>query len=306
MRSTDPVISVRNLRKTYGPVEAVRGIDLAVRAGEIFAFLGPNGAGKTSTVEILEGYRRRDAGEVSVLGLDPATPTRAWRERIGIVLQGGRLRPHLTVRESVELFAGYYPRPRPVDETIELVGLGSQRSARTERLSGGQQRRLDVALALVGDPELLFLDEPTTGLDPAARRNTWRVISGLRELGKTVLLTTHYMDEAQELADRVAIINAGEIVAHGPPEELGGRDTAPVEIRFRVPDGVGPDQLPSGLPGDVEISDGRAVLRTHEPVPALNALTSWALERGHDLPALEVERPSLEDIYLQLTESRDE
>jgi ABC-2 type transport system ATP-binding protein len=302
MPPTEPVISVRNLRKTYGALEAVRGIDLEVRAGEIFAFLGPNGAGTTSTVEILEGYRKRDAGEVSVLGVDPATPTRAWRERIGIVLQGGKLRPHLTVRESVELFAGYYPRPRPVYETIELVGLTGQSDSRTEQLSGGQQRRLDVALALVGNPELLFLDEPTTGLDPAARRNTWRVISDLRELGKTVLLTTHYMDEAQELADRVAIINSGRIVAEGPPQELGGRDEAPVEIRFRLPEGVSLDELPPGLPGDLEISDGRALLRTREPVPALNVLTGWALERGHDLPALEVERPSLEDVYLELTE----
>jgi ABC-2 type transport system ATP-binding protein len=301
MPPTESVISVRSLRKTYGALEAVRGIDLEVRAGEIFAFLGPNGAGKTSTVEILEGYRKRDAGEVRVLGIDPAAPTRAWRERIGIVLQGDKLRPHLTVRESVELFAGYYPRPRPVEETIELVGLSGQQAKRTERLSGGQQRRLYVALALVGDPELLFLDEPTTGLDPAARRNTWRVISGLRELGKTVLLTTHYMDEAQELADRVAIINAGQIVAEGPPEELGGRDAAPVEIRFRLPDGIGLNELPPSLP-DLELHDERVVLRTREPVPALNALTTWALERGQDLPALEVERPSLEDVYLSLTE----
>ena len=271
-----------------------------MRAGEIFAFLGPNGAGKTTTVEILEGYRDRDAGEVSVLGVDPAAPTRAWRERIGIVLQSGKLRPHLTVRESVELFAGYYPAPRPVDETIELVGLTEQRDSRTERLSGGQQRRLDVALALIGDPELLFLDEPTTGFDPSARRNAWSLIAGLRQLGKTVFLTTHYMDEAQELADRVAIIAAGQIVAEGAPSELGGRGAAPCEIRFRLPEGAQADDLPL----QVAVTDGRALLRTHDPIPALNALTSWALAQGVDLPGLEVERPSLEDVYLDLTEAR--
>jgi ABC-2 type transport system ATP-binding protein len=298
------VISVRGLRKSYGQVEAVRGIDLDVAAGQVFAFLGPNGAGKTTTVEVLEGYRDRDAGEVSVLGTDPATPTRAWRERIGIVLQSGKLRPHLTVRESVELFAGYYPSPRPIDETIELVGLADQRNARTERLSGGQQRRLDVALALIGDPELLFLDEPTTGFDPSARRNAWTLIAGLRELGKTVFLTTHYMDEAQELADHVAIIAGGQIVAEGAPNELGGRGAAPTEIRFRLPEGARSETLPHELADALETADGRLMLRTHSPVPVLNSLTRWALELGVDLPGLEVMRPSLEDVYLELTEGR--
>jgi ABC-2 type transport system ATP-binding protein len=297
-----PAIVVKGLRRSYGRVAAVRGVDLEVRSGEVFAFLGPNGAGKTTTVEILEGYRDRDAGDVSVLGVDPAAPTRSWRERVGIVLQSGELQPELTVRESVELYAGYYPRPRPVDETIEVVGLAEQRKIRAGKLSGGQRRRLDVALALVGDPELLFLDEPTTGFDPGARRNAWGLISGLRELGKTVFLTTHYMDEAQELADRVAIISAGRIVAEGPPNELAGRDRAASQISFRLPAGASPADLPRELP--LEVCDGQARMRSEAPVRALNELTAWALERGLDLPDLEVVRPDLEQIYLELTESR--
>jgi ABC-2 type transport system ATP-binding protein len=276
------VITIRGLRKSYGDVEAVRGIDLDVREGEIFAFLGPNGAGKTTTVEILEGYRKRTAGEVSVLGEDPARARRPWRERIGIVLQGGRPDPYLTVAESLRLFAGYYSSPRPVEEVIDAVGLGDRADERVGRLSGGQQRRLDVGMALVGDPDLLFLDEPTTGFDPGARRQAWEVIASLRELGKTVFLTTHYMDEAQRLADRVAIIAAGEVIARGSPRELGERGGQATTISYRL--------------------DGEdVVVRTEDPVGKLNELTGWALENGAELEGLEVSRPSLEDVYLELT-----
>jgi len=278
----DSVISVRGLRMSYGELEAVRGIDLEVRRGEVFAFLGPNGAGKTTTVEILEGYRRRSGGEVAVLGEDPQHAGRAWRERIGIVLQSCRLDPYLTVRESLALYAGYYRAPRPIEETIELVGLGGKADERTSRLSGGQQRRLDVGMALIGDPELLFLDEPTTGFDPSARRQAWEAIAGLRELGKTVFLTTHYMDEAQYLADRVTIVVGGEIVARGTPEDLGDRESRPAKISYR--------------------EDGREVeLETTDPVRALNELTGKALAEGRELEGLEVTRPSLEDVYLELT-----
>jgi len=282
---SEPVISIRDLRKSYGDVEAVRGVDLEVRAGEVFAFLGPNGAGKTTTVEILEGYRKRDAGEVEVLGEDPQRAGRAWRERIGIVLQSCRLDPYLTVRESLQLYAGYYSAPRPIAETIELVGLAGKADARTGALSGGQQRRLDVGMALIGDPELLFLDEPTTGFDPAARRQAWETIAGLRELGKTVFLTTHYMDEAQRLADRVAIIARGEVVARGTPAELGDRESRPARIAYR--------------------EGGREVeLETATPVATLNELTGRALAEGIELEALEVTRPSLEDVYLELIDGR--
>ena len=283
----DPVISIRGLRKSYGDFEAVRGIDLEVQAGEVFAFLGPNGAGKTTTVEILEGYRKRSGGEVAVLGEDPEQAGRAWRERIGIVLQSCRLDPYLTVRESLGLYAGYYRAPRPVEETIELVGLGAKADARTGSLSGGQQRRLDVGMALVGDPELLFLDEPTTGFDPSARRQAWDVIEGLRDLGKTVFLTTHYMDEAQRLADRAAIIAAGEIVASGAPGGLGDRESLPTTIRYRR--------------GGEEVS-----LETKTPVADLHELTGRAVAEGLDLEGLEVRRPSLEDVYLSLTSESEE
>ncbi|HYY20920.1 MAG TPA: ABC transporter ATP-binding protein [Thermoleophilaceae bacterium] len=293
----DPAIRVRGLRKSYGPIEAVRGVDLEVAPGEVFAFLGPNGAGKTTTVEILEGYRARDSGEVSVLGADPTRPTGAWRARIGIVLQASKPDPHLTVRETVSRYAGYYPNPRSVDGTVELVGLSDAANQRVGKLSGGQQRRLEVALALIGDPELVFLDEPTTGFDPSARRNAWGLIAGLRELGKTVFLTTHYIEEAQRLADRVAIIRAGRIVAEGAPGELGGRGRAS-EISFRLPSGVSVDDLPV----EAAVTDGKVTVRAESPLVPLNALTSWALERGHDLAELEVSRPSLEEVYLELTE----
>jgi ABC-2 type transport system ATP-binding protein len=279
---SDPVISIKGLRMSYGSTEAVRGIDLEVQRGEVFAFLGPNGAGKTTTVEILEGYRRRTGGEVSVLGTDPQRAGRDWRERIGIVLQSGRLDPYLTVRESIDLYAGYFRNARPTEEVISLIGLGDKADERASRLSGGQQRRLDVGMALVGDPELLFLDEPTTGFDPSARRQAWDVIAGLRDLGKTVFLTTHYMDEAQRLADRVTIIAAGQIVAQGTPEDLGNREGGETTIRYRT--------------GGREVS-----LQTTEPVKTLNELTGAALAGGEELEALEVTRPSLEDVYLELT-----
>ncbi len=268
---------------SYGEVEAVRGIDLEVMPGEVFAFLGPNGAGKTTTVEILEGYRKRSGGEVSVLGEDPQGAGRAWRERIGIVLQSGRLDPYLTVRESLGLYSGYYRAPRPIDEVIELVGLADKADVRASKLSGGQQRRLDVGMALIGDPELLFLDEPTTGFDPSARRQAWDVIAGLRDLGKAVFLTTHYMDEAQRLADRVTIIAAGEIVARGTPADLGRRETQAATIRFHR--------------GGEEIA-----VKTMTPVETLHELTGEALARGEELEGLEVTRPTLEDVYLELTE----
>jgi ABC-2 type transport system ATP-binding protein len=279
----EPVIRVRGLRKSYGALEALRGIDLEVRGGEVFAILGPNGAGKTSTVEILEGYRGRDGGEVTVLGEDPTRAGRSWRGRIGIVLQSCRLDPYLTVEESLDLFSGYYDAPRPVAEVIELIGLEGEADTRAGRLSGGQQRRLDVGMALIGDPELLFLDEPTTGFDPSARRQAWDAIAGLRDLGKTIVLTTHYMDEAQRLADRVAIIARGEIVALGTPEELGGRAAQASTVTYR--------------------RNGEAVsIRTTTPVQTLNELTGDALAAGVDLEGLEVTRPSLEDVYLELTE----
>jgi len=292
------VVEVRGLRKTYGDLEAVRGIDLSVEAGEVFALVGPNGAGKTTTVEILEGYRERTAGEVRVLGHDPARRERALRERIGIVLQSTGVDPYLTVRETVALYAAYYPSSRDVDEVVEVVGLTEKRDARVIKLSGGQQRRLDVAIALAGDPELLFLDEPTTGFDPGARRNAWEIVRNLTGLGKTVLLTTHYMDEAQHLANRVAVIAKGEIVAEGPPSTLGGRDIAKTRIRFRLPAGAGD---PPSVAGRVIRGGDGYELAVDEPTRALNELTAWALERDVDLEGLEVSRPTLEDVYLELT-----
>jgi ABC-2 type transport system ATP-binding protein len=291
---------VEGLRKSYAEVEAVAGIDIEVASGEIFAFLGPNGAGKTTTVEVLEGYRERSGGVVSVLGIDPVDADRRWRERVGIVLQECRLTPELTVRESIELWAGYYPAPRDVDATVTLVGLEDKAGTRTSKLSGGQQRRLDVALALIGDPELLFLDEPTTGFDPTARRQAWEMIASLRDLGKTVFLTTHYMEEAQALADRVAILARGRIVAQGPPDELGGEGRDEALIAFRLPAGVEAEDLPAPVRAAARLDGREAAISCEDPVPLLGGLTAWALEAGHELPGLEVRRPSLEDTYLRL------
>ena len=295
----DPVITVHGLRKRYGAVEAVSGIDLEVRRGEIFAFLGPNGAGKTTTVEILEGFRTRTEGEVSVLGVDPAHADAGWRNRVGAVLQETEPEPGLTVRECLELFAGYYEHPRAIEETIALVGLEQKADSLAPQLSGGQRRRLDVALALIGDPELIFLDEPTTGFDPSARRAAWGVIAGLRDLGKTVFLTTHYMDEAENLADRIAVIAGGRIVAEGTPGTLGGRERMAARIAFTLPEGT---ELPDFLRATASRTDGRVVLESDRPLVALKTLADWALERGLDLPDLDVRRPSLEDVYLELTE----
>jgi ABC-2 type transport system ATP-binding protein len=298
-----PVISVRGLHKSYDGFEALRGIDLEVGAGEIFAFLGPNGAGKTTTVEILEGYRTRTTGEVSVLGEDPQRADRAWRNRVGFVLQESRLVPELTPREALEQYAGYYAAPRDVDEVVRMVGLQEKADVLTGKLSGGQQRRLDVALALVGDPELLFLDEPTTGFDPSARRQAWDVIAGLRKLGKTVFLTTHYMDEAQSLADRVAILRSGQIVATGSPESLGDRGFE-TEIRFRLPKGVSIEELPADLHSQARADGGMVILKVGDPVGPLRRLTTWAEQRGTGLPGLTVGSQSLEDVYLELTDSQ--
>ena len=278
-------IAVRDLRKTYGELEAVRGISFEVQQGEVFGLLGPNGAGKTTTVEILEGYRRRDAGQVEVLGTDPAVAGGDWRERIGVVLQSSAMYETLTVAEMLKVFAGYYRTPRPVDEVVELVGLREKRDNRVRLLSGGQRRRLDLGLALVGDPELIFLDEPTTGFDPGARRRAWETIRGLRSLGKTILLTTHYLDEAEQLADRVAVLRQGEIVASGAPAELTG-SVQQTEIRYR--------------------ENGReVVLHTDEPTRLLHELTDKALSEGRELEGLVVRRPSLEDVYLSLTEEAE-
>jgi ABC-2 type transport system ATP-binding protein len=279
-------IAVRGLRKTYGALEAVRGIDFEVQRGEVFGLLGPNGAGKTTTVEILEGYRKRDGGEVEVLGTDPARAGGDWREQIGVVLQSSAMYETLTPTEMLRLFAGYYREPRPVEEVIELVGLQEKRDERVRRLSGGQRRRLDLGLALVGDPELIFLDEPTTGFDPAARRRAWETIRGLRGLGKTILLTTHYLDEAEQLADRVAVLSQGQIVASGAPAELTG-SVPDTEIRYR--------------------ENGReVVVETGEPTRVLNELTGRALAEGRELEGLVVRRPSLEEVYLSLTEESQE
>ena len=298
-----PVIEVRGLRMSYGSVDAVSGIDLEVDAGEVFAFLGPNGAGKTTTVETLEGFRHRTAGEVSVLGVDPARAGGEWRARIGVVLQESQPEPELTVEECVSLYAGYYPRSRSIRETLDLVGLSDRSAARCGQLSGGQRRRLDVALALIGDPELLFLDEPTTGFDPSARRAAWDVISGLRDLGKTVFLTTHYMEEAEHLADRIAVIANGKIVAEGSAAGIGERATKASTIRFTLPPNLSAADLPPTVAAAVTAStDGQVTARTRSPLPLVGALAVWAKEQGVDLPDLEVTRPTLEDIYLELTE----
>jgi ABC-2 type transport system ATP-binding protein len=295
------VVTVRGLRMKYGSYEAVRGIDLDVAHGEILAFLGPNGAGKTTTVEILEGFRRRTAGEVQVLGADPAHAGPDWRARVGVVLQESAPEALLTVSECLSMYAGYYPRPLPVGRALDLVGLTEKAGSRCDRLSGGQLRRLDMALALIGDPELVFLDEPTTGFDPSARRAAWDVISGLRDLGKTIFLTTHYMEEAETLADRIIIIAAGKVVASGTPATIGGRATDASTITFRLPDGRSVADLPA-LPAPVTAgSDGVAEIVHEDPVRVLQPLTTWALQHGYTLSDLTVHRPTLEEIYLRLT-----
>src|SRR5919108_698196 len=277
-------VEVEGLRKSYDGTEAVRGISFSIAAGEVFGLLGPNGAGKTTTVEILEGYRKRDGGAVSVLGIDPATAPDQWRGRLGVVPQSGDLFPNLTVAEHLRVFAGYYPFPRNPDDVMALVGLEDKRDARYRTLSGGQRRRLDLGVALIGDPDLVFLDEPTTGFDPAARRAAWDTIRSLRDLGKTILLTTHYIEEAHRLADHVAVLRRGEIVASGTPAELIAQTPATI-IRYR--------------------RDGEeVVLETEDPVRRLHELTGEALRNGFDLHALEVHRPTLEDVYLSLTEDR--
>jgi ABC-2 type transport system ATP-binding protein len=298
----EAVVEVEGLRKSYGRVQAVRGVGFTVRHGEIFALLGPNGAGKTTTLEILEGFRGRDAGQVRVLGIDPGNRAdgRALRERIGLVLQDIAVEPYLTVRETVARNAGYYPAPRDVDEVVGLVGLAGLGRRKVRTLSGGQKRRLDLALGMIGGPALLFLDEPTTGFDPSARRSAWQLVRDLRDAGTTILLTTHYMEEAQELADRVAVIADGRIVAEGTPATLGGRDTARARIRFVLPEGCTAADLP--LAATAGAGDGTVTVETGEPTRALHRLTGWALERGAVLDRLEVDRPSLEDVYLRLTD----
>jgi ABC-2 type transport system ATP-binding protein len=295
----EDAIRVTGLRKSYGAVAAVAGVDLRIAQGEVFALLGPNGAGKSTTVEILEGFRRRDAGEVSVLGCDPGRERDRLKPRIGIVLQSTGVDRYLTVAETITMYAGYYPHPRPVQEVVDLVGLGEKRDARVLKLSGGQQRRLDVAIALAGNPELLFLDEPTTGFDPSARHEAWQIVKDLAALGKTIVLTTHYMDEAQQLADRVAVIARGRIVADGTPATLGGRDGARARVRFALPVGVTP-------PAGTTSVDGVVELVPDDLTRSLYELTRWALEAKVSLEGLEIVRPSLEDVYLRLAGDRAE
>ena len=299
--SSDLVVQVTGLTKSYGSFVALRGIDLEVKRGEVLALLGPNGAGKTTAVEILEGYRTRDSGEVRVLGHDPARRERALRARVGIVLQECAVDPYLTVVEALTQRSGLYDRPRRVDDVVGLVGLEAKAGSRVKTLSGGQQRRLDLGLALVGDPELIFLDEPTTGFDPSARREAWVVVRDLCAEGRTVVLTTHYMDEAQALADTVVVLAGGRVVATGPPDTLGGRDRGMSTVRFVPPEGVVLADLP--LPEGVEprVRAGYVEFAVAEPTAALHALTRWAIDRGEGLDGLAVERPSLEDVYLALT-----
>ena len=297
-----PAINVRGLTKTYGAVAAVRGIDFTIESGEVFALLGPNGAGKTTTVEILEGHRQRTSGEVSVLGFDPAEAGREFRERIGIVLQSSGIDRELTVRESLRLYGALYPKRLPIEEVIEIAGLTEKADARVKTLSGGQRRRVDLALGIIGDPDLIFLDEPTTGFDPSARRKSWELIANLRTLGKTILLTTHYMDEAQILADRVAVIARGVIVAAGTPDTLGGRGDGNAVVAFRSPGAVVRPPAPfDAAPG----ADGFVRVEVADLPPALHALTGWAVQQRVPLESLTVTRPTLEDVYLQLTREAD-
>jgi ABC-2 type transport system ATP-binding protein len=289
----EAAITVRGVRKSYGSVNALDGVDLTVRRGEVLALLGPNGAGKTTLTEILEGHRAADAGELDVLGHDPSLRERGFRERIGIVLQETGLEPTITVREAIELYGAAYPHPRPWDEVADLVGLRDLADKRSEALSGGQRRRLDLALGICGDPELVFLDEPTTGFDPAARRQSWELIESLASLGKTILLTTHYMDEAQHLADRVVVIARGQVIAEGTPDTLG-RDGVTV-VSFKALDGA-------PLPAGAETDRGQVRFRTHTPTRDLAPLLAWAAERDVELEGLTVTRPTLEDVYLELTE----
>ncbi len=294
-------VSVEHLSKSYGDTVAVRDVSFEVQKGEVFALLGPNGAGKTTTVEILEGFRDRSGGRVETLGVDPADhSTQRWlRTRIGVVLQELAVEPYYSVRQVLARNAGYYPDPRPVDEVIDLIGLGEKADERVKRLSGGQQRRLDVGLGIIGNPDLLFLDEPTTGLDPSGRRETWDLIRLLAAGGTTVLLTTHYMDEVEALADRVAVLFGQEVVARGTPSSIGGRDLGAVTIRFRLPEGVTPESLP--VPAEAA-DDGHVEIHTEDEVRILHELTGWALAGGHPLQGLSVLRVSLEDIYLGLTQ----
>jgi ABC-2 type transport system ATP-binding protein len=296
---TEDAVRVQGLRKTYGERVALDGVDLTLARGEVLALLGPNGAGKTTLVEILEGHRRADGGTVNVLGHDPAKRERGFRERIGIVLQETGLDPAINVREAVDLYSAAYPNPRDPDEVLELVGLKGRETARAKDLSGGQRHRLDLALGIAGDPELVFLDEPTTGFDPAARRQSWELISSLRELGKTILLTTHYMDEAQHLADRVVVLARGRVIADAEPEALGREEAA--IVAFRLP--AFHDGLP--LPEDAVIERGHVRLRTATPTRDLAPLLEWAAHRGMELEQLTVSRPSLEDIYLELTTTEE-
>jgi len=299
---TEPVrtqLTVAGLRKSYGTVQAVRDVSFSVQQGEIVALLGPNGAGKTTTLEILEGFRARDGGTAEVLGLDPGdrSSARELRERTGLVLQDIAVEPYLTVRETISRDAGYYPAPLSVPEVIGLVGLAGLERRKVRTLSGGQKRRLDLALGLIGHPELLFLDEPTTGFDPAARRDAWRLVRQLRTAGTTILLTTHAMDEAQALADRVVLLSGGVVIADGPPAALGGRDAERVRITFTLPIGYALTDLP--LPA--EAVNGVVLVETGRPTETLHQLTDWALRSGTVLAGLTVDRPSLEDVYLQLT-----
>ena len=304
-RHVGPVIVIEGLVKQYGEVRAVDGLSLTVEAGEVFAILGPNGAGKTTTVEILEGHRRRTGGSVRVLGLDPESGGRAYRERIGIVLQEAGFDEEFTVRELVTLYSRLYPRRRDVEEVIERVGLAEKAKARTKTLSGGQRRRLDLALGLIGDPELLFLDEPTTGFDPSARRRAWELIASLRDLGTTILLTTHYMEEAESLADRVAVIQAGRLIALDTPANLVRTEGAEALISFDLPDGVELADLPPIGVAAARPRGTRVDIPSAEPTRDLNTLTQWALERGIPLGGLSMAQPTLEDVYLDLTQGVD-